>query len=91
MHITGRVVGRDIECFKIVVIKLNIRPFGNGKSHSLENRTGFLHNLRYRMQFAKLCSSAWKAEISIGNGSLGLSCRCDHFLLLAVGLLKLFF
>ena len=49
LHISGRVVLRDIQRFKIVVIRLNIRPFGNGEPQGGEDLYDFFQGLGYGM------------------------------------------
>ena len=65
MHISGRMVLWDVERLKIVMIRLNVRPFGNGKAHALKDRADLFHYLGDGMELAKQQSTTGKAEIHV--------------------------
>ena len=54
VHVARRMVFREIELGEIVVVGLDVRPFGDGKAHVGEDRGQFVDHLGDRMDAADL-------------------------------------
>ena len=54
MHVARRMVFREIQLGEIVVVGLDVRPFGDGEAHVGEDRGQFVGHLRDRMDAADL-------------------------------------
>ncbi len=82
LHFTRRVTGREVQCGEVIVVILNIRPFGNGKAHICENRREFLNCLRDRVDMSFFLWAGGERDVD------GLSGKtCIKFLFLKRGLL----
>ena len=49
VHLARRMAGREVELGEIVVVALDVRPFGDGEAHVGENRGDLVHHLADRM------------------------------------------
>ena len=54
MHVARRMVFREIQFGEVVVVGLDVRPFGDGKAHVGEDRGQFVGHLGDRMDAADL-------------------------------------
>ena len=54
VHLARRVAGREVELGEIIVVALDVRPFGDRKAHVGENRDDLVHDLADRMDAAGL-------------------------------------
>ena len=54
MHVARRMVFREIQLGEIVVVGLDVRPFGDGKAHVGEDRGHLVGHLGDRMDAADL-------------------------------------
>ena len=54
VHVARRMVRRKIQLGKIIIVALDIRPFGDGKAHIGENHREFVHHLADRVDAARL-------------------------------------
>ena len=54
VHIARRMAGREVELGEIVVVALDVRPFGDGEAHLGENGGDLVHHLADRMDAAGL-------------------------------------
>ena len=52
VHLARRVAGREVELGEIVVVALDVRPFGDRKAHFGENGGDLVHHLADRMDAA---------------------------------------
>ncbi len=43
------VLGRNIECGEVVIVGLDVRPFGNGETHVGKDLGDLVHHLRDRV------------------------------------------
>ncbi len=49
VHLARRMAGREVELGEIVVVALDVRPFGDGEAHLGENGGDLVHHLADRM------------------------------------------
>ena len=49
VHLARRMAGREVELGEIVVVALDVRPFGDGEAHLGENGDDLVHHLADRM------------------------------------------
>ena len=49
VHLARRMAGREVELGEIVVVALDVRPFGDGEAHLGEDRGDLVHHLADRM------------------------------------------
>ena len=49
VHVARRMVRRKIQFREIIIVGLDVRPFGDGKSHVGENDRELVHHLAHRM------------------------------------------
>ncbi len=49
MHLARRMAGREIELGEVIVVALDVRPFGDGEAHFGENGGDLVHHLADRM------------------------------------------
>ena len=54
VHLARRMAGREVELGEIIVVALDVRPFGDGKAHLGENGGDLVHHLADRMDAAGL-------------------------------------
>ena len=54
VHLARGMAGREVELGEIVVVALDVRPFGDGKAHLSENGGDLVHHLADRMDAAGL-------------------------------------
>ena len=54
LHITGRMVSRQVHSLKVVVIQLHLWPLGNGVTHTQKYFLKFIHHQSQRMFAAQL-------------------------------------
>ena len=54
MHLARRMVGLEVELGEVVVVGLDVRPFGDRKAHVGEDRGQFVDHLADRMNAAGL-------------------------------------
>ena len=54
VHLARRMAGREVELGEIVVVALDVRPFGDRKAHVGENGGDLVHHLADRMDAAGL-------------------------------------
>ena len=52
VHLARGVTGREVELGEIVIVALDVRPFGDGKAHVGEYRHDLVHHLADRMNAA---------------------------------------
>ena len=49
VHVARRMIRRKVQFRKIIIVALDIRPFGDGKAHVVENHRELIHHLAHRM------------------------------------------
>ena len=76
LHITRRVVSRQIHAFKIIIIKFHLRPLGNSITHAQKDFLKIVHNLRQRVLAAQLNRPPGQSNIHFFFRQLGL----QHFI-----------
>ena len=54
VHFARGMAGREVQLGEIVVVALDVRPFGDGKAHVGKNGGQFVHHLADRMDAAGL-------------------------------------
>ena len=54
VHVARRMPGREVELGEIIVVALDVRPFGDGKAHVGEDRDDLVHHLAQRVDAAGL-------------------------------------
>ena len=63
LHITSRMVGREVQRFKIVVVVFHFLSFNHTKAHRDKNRLNLVQCLRQGMFRAKESAASWKRWI----------------------------
>ena len=79
VHLARGVAGREVELGEIIVVGLDVRPFGDRKAHVGENRDDLVHHLADRMDAAGL--DAGQADRQGHVDRLALELRLERGLL----------
>ena len=65
LHLAGRMVGREIESFVVVPIRIHIWAVLDGKAHAREDRDDFIEERGQGMLSSHEPAAAWEGDIDI--------------------------
>ena len=73
VHLARGMAGRGVRLGEIVVVALDVRPFGDRKTHLGENRGDFVHHLADRMDAARFDAAQGNRQRDVERFALELS------------------
>src|SRR6266571_342777 len=73
LHLARRVISRNVEGGKVVIVVLDIRAAGDGESHRCKDIDGLVQHLQQRMQGTAWTSGAGDSDINaLGRKATGV-------------------
>ena len=81
LGVARRVIGRKVERLKIVVVALDLRPFGDRITHGDEDGNDLVHRPQHRMAHAELAVNAGQGHVDALGGELLLGTSAGYPLL----------
>ena len=81
MHFARRMARREVELGEIIVVALDVRPFGDRKAHLGENGDDLVHHLADRMDAARLDAAQRNRQRDVDRLALELrleACAFEH-------------